>query len=185
MTDLNSQASNPLVPHQTNSEQAPLYQLRGHRISLGLGLGIEIVGDLLVIVALFEPWLTVFEVPGLPVPTRSYSPWMVLQRGHSDALGVATGIFFLLTLGLALATLVQAFAPAVHVRFGASVIVGVLALVGLCMVGIALYLIPVGLALDYPYYHSEIVYGGGLAALGFVIALVSVTIFGVKWSGIA
>jgi hypothetical protein len=101
---------------------------------------------------------------------------MVLQRGHSDTLGVATGIFLVLTLGLILATLVQAFAPAVRVRFGAIVIVGVVALAALCMVGFALAGIPMGLALDYPYYHSEIVYGGGLAAVGYVIVLVGVAI---------
>lgn len=178
MTDPNPLTSDPLVPHQTNSERVPPYQLHSHRLSRGLGLSLEFVGDLLVIVALFEPWLTVFGVPGLPFPTRSYSPWMVLQRGHGDALGVATGIFFLLTLGLVLATLVQAFAPAARVRFGASVTVGVMALVGLCMVGFALAGIPVGLALDYPYYHSEIIYGGGLAAVGFVIVLVGIAITG-------
>ncbi len=109
MTDRNPLTSVPLVPHQTNSERVSAYQLHSHQIRRGLGLGLEFVGDLLVIVALFEPWLKVFGVPGLPFPTRSYSPWMALQRGHGDALGVATGIFFVLTLGLVLATLVQAF----------------------------------------------------------------------------
>jgi hypothetical protein len=170
----------PFLPASLNREgspssRAPLYRLLGY----WLGLILTLVGNCLVIAALFAPWIEVFKTdPSLPLPRQGYSPWMVLQHGQVDALDVLAGALFLLTLALLITTLVLALAT--DARSRAASIAAILALVGLAVVGVALGGIPMALSLSYLYYEHNIAYGGGLAAVGFVSVLVGAALVGAR-----
>ena len=160
---------------ESTSSQAPAYRPRGYPF----GLILTFVGNVLVIAALFSPWIEVFKTdPSLPLAKRGYSPWMVLQRGSIDSLGMVTVVFFLLALGLVGATFVRARTG--DTRFRIDSITTALALVGVGVVILALIGIPMGLSLDYPYYDSNIVSGGGLAVVGFLSVLVGVALTRVR-----
>lgn len=142
-------------------------------IGYWLGLILALVGDALLIIAYFSPWLEVFKVdPSLPIPKRGYSPWIVLQRGFNDALGVAAGVFLLLILGLLITTFILASKAVLRARASYILIVTVvMALMGLFTVGITIMFASLNLSLNYPYYDTNVMYGGGLASIGFLVVL--------------
>jgi hypothetical protein len=144
-----------------------------------LGLTLMLAGDILVIAALFTPWIEVYNnAPSLPIPRRGYSPWLALQRGSFDAFSVLVGAYFLLVLGFVVSTLV--LARATSARFRVHYLIIALALVGLCLAGLALWGIPINLAFNYPYYDTNVVSGGFLAIAGFLCAIVGAVFVGIR-----
>lgn len=133
-----------------------------------------LAGNLLAISSLFSPWIEVFKIAPDYSPTRhGYSPWIVLQRGRMDALGVVTVVFLLLILGLLVTTCILASRALMRTRADSVTAVAIaLAFIGLLIVGLVLGFVPMSLSLNYPYYDTNIVYGGWLASVGFLIVLV-------------
>lgn len=133
-----------------------------------VGFLLTLAGDILVVAALFAPWLEVFKIGDPSFSARqSYSPWMVLQHGGFNAAGVLTAAFFVVTgavvlmsCRLALPHTPDSASPPVFVVLG-------LALAGLVMASLALAIVPMGLSLDYPYYDTNVLYGAWLAVGGF------------------
>jgi hypothetical protein len=105
-------------------------------------------GSLLVIVAFFSPWFDVYKLndPSFIFPKQGYSPWMVLQSGRLDTLGVATWVFLLLILGMVLSSLASALTHTARRRSQAISIARALAVVGLVMMVVAVPAIPFDLS---------------------------------------
>ena len=90
-----------------------------------------------------------------------------------DALGVVTVVFLLLILGLLVTTCILASRALIRTRADSVTAVAIaLAFIGLLIVGLVLGFVPMSLSLNYPYYDTNIVYGGWLASVGFLIVLV-------------
>lgn len=131
-----------------------------------------LVGDLLVIAALFSPWLDVFKIGDPDFPgIQEYGPWIALQHGSADALGVAAWVYVVMTLAMAVSTLVLMRAHASDTRSIAAAIAAGLALAGLLSVGLVLPGLHTALALNYPYYDTSVVYGAGFALAGFACVI--------------
>lgn len=126
-----------------------------------------LIGDILVVASLFTPWLDVYKMdPSLPIRSQGYSPWLALQRSGLDAFGTLTALYMLVTLGFVAGTLISA--ATIQGRSRVSSITIVLALLGCCLVCLALWGIPINLEMNYPYYDVAFVYGGFLAVVGFL-----------------
>ena len=183
MIDSNSLAPQPLTPEGPTNDQPLPYRLSTY----WLGRFFALLGDALIILAFFSPWIEVFKIaPGFSPTKHGYSPWMILQRGRMDALGVVTVAFLLLILGLLVTTCILASRALARIRADIVAVVTIaLAFIGLFIVALVLGGASMSLSLNYPYYDTNIVYGGWLASVGFLIALVgSVFLSGLpqKWS---
>lgn len=154
----------PFSPEPYNREESTSRSPLRYR----LGLLVTLVGNLLVIVAFFSPWFDVFKLddPSFVFSKRGYGPWTVLAGGQPDSLGVATWVFLLLILGMALSSLVLALTRTARRRYQAAVITGVLALVSLAMILVAVPSIRFDLSFFWPFLSSNVVYGAYLAGAG-------------------
>lgn len=139
------------------------------------GLLVMLTGNLLVIVAFFSPWFDVFKLndPSFPFPKRGYSPWMVLVGGGLGTLSVVVGLFFLLSLGMALGSLTLVLTPTERRRSQATSIVRALVVVSLVVMVVGVPFIPVDLSFFWPYLSSTPAYGLFLALAGFLSVLIS------------
>jgi hypothetical protein len=133
-------------------------------------------GALLTIVAFFCPWFDVYKLndPSYVFPRRGYSPWMVLQSARLDANGVVVWVFALLVAGMALTCLALAMARSPQGQATGRSLALVLAVVGLVMVGLALYGVPFDLSFSWPFLDSDIVYGAYLALAGMLCVIFGV-----------
>jgi hypothetical protein len=148
---------------------------------LGLNPILVLVGDLLVVVSLFLSWIDVFKLSptdAIVVPKQGYSPWMALQRGV-DALGVASGLLFLLTIAMVLSSLMSVRARAAGTRRVAAIIAAIVALAGLAMEVVATQVIGYELAVNYAHYDSGAAYGQALWVAGLLCIYVGMNRAGV------
>ena len=130
-------------------------------------------GALLTIVAFFCPWFDVYKLndPSYVFPRRGYSPWMVIQSGQRDMLGLAAWLFALLIVTMALRSLEYALARMPRRRERAWMLTVVLALVGLVVFGLALAMISFDLSFFPPFLDHEVVYGAYLTQTGLLCVL--------------
>ncbi|HEY1389690.1 MAG TPA: hypothetical protein VGF38_14200 [Ktedonobacterales bacterium] len=138
-----------------------------------VGFIFTLAGDALVVASVFAPWIEIYKNdPTYLVPRQGYSPWLALLRGQIDQMGALSGAYFLVALGLLIATVVLARARSANTRAPARDVAAGLVIIGLALVGVAVTFIPMALSLSSPYYDHDLVYGGGLAAIGLLSALV-------------
>lgn len=151
-----------------------------------IGVIFTLVGDALVIASLFSPWVEIFKNdPTYLVPRQGYSPWLVLQRGYIDALGALSGAYFLVALGLLIATVVLARTRSAKTRSGVGFAVVLLAISSLFLVSIVLAETSMT-SFSYPYYNHNLLYGGSLAVIGLVSVLVgAILLAGARQTGAA
>ncbi len=153
-----------------------------HSLRYWIGLIFMIIGDALVIASLFSPWVEIYKTdPTYFIPRQGYSPLTVLQRGQVDNLGVASGMLFLVALGLLTATISLARARSANTRSNVGFAVVLLTLAVLILVWIMLTGLPFALSFGYPYYEYNLLYGGNLAIIGLLSALVGAVLLAGWW----
>lgn len=149
---------------------------RWQQVVRAVTIGLTLVGDALVIASYFAPWVELFK-PNDPDfrGIREYSPWMALQLATFDAPAVMMAVFYILTLAMVLGTLVFVRARLADARHFAARVAAGSALPGLVLLGLILPGLHTVISLSYPYYHSNLLYGAGLALVGFVCVCAGAT----------
>jgi hypothetical protein len=148
----------------------------------GLNPILLLMGNLVVVVSLFLPWIDMFKLSptgALVVPRQGYSPWMALQRGIVDALGAASGLVFLLTIALVLSSLMAVRLRAADMRRSAAISAAILAFAIPLMGVVATNVVGYELAVNYPHYDSGYAYGQALGVAGCLCVFVGINRAGI------
>ena len=161
------------LTEQPNREEASSRSRAfSHSLRYWIGLIFMLIVDALVIASLFSPWVEVYKTdPTYFVPRRGYSPWEVLRQGQINALVALSGTYFLVALGLLLATIVLARARRANTRSNVGFAVVLSALSSLIIVCIVLAETSM-ISFSYPYYTGNLLYGGSLAIIGLLCTII-------------
>lgn len=131
---------------------------------------ITLAADILLVAGLFAPWMVLYKISDPDFPARlPYGPWRVLQAGVFNTLWVATALYFLVVaVAIVLSLLMLRARAATAPPLGG--LLCALAVLGMVMTLTVLAAAPMN-SFVYPYYSTDIVYGGGLAVAGFALMM--------------
>lgn len=136
-----------------------------------------LVGNALVLISYFSPWVLLLPAFGNPPGERPYTLWMLLSPdGHANSQ-ILIGILVLIGV-VAATSLVFVVLPAIRARsvFGYSAVT--FSIVGLAVALLFLLGVPTTLELAAPYYDTRgIEYGAVLGVAG--LACVAVGVLGI------
>jgi vacuolar-type H+-ATPase subunit I/STV1 len=141
-----------------------------------IALMLFLAGDVAILAALYLPWVELFKPSlSLSFPTRRYSPWNVLERGQGDGLGILTGLYFFVTVGLVALSFLYITMWAARARSYARLLALITAIAGLALALSALAGLPT-VSLEYPYYDTSVLYGGAVAVGGLLAILLAIAV---------
>jgi hypothetical protein len=138
---------------------------RGRRI---VRAALILAGDAMAVGGFFLPWMHLsasFEgAPGV----GEVSPWVAFQQG-ADLVPTARTLAFLLPLlVMVAASLALLVIHSPRWRAPLTYTSAALAGVFLCLALFVLSVLPTGLAMEWPFYHTEYAYGAWVALAGLV-----------------